>query len=120
MASVDLQHAPIICLAATATAVNGALEVDHLTVGIAVALLCRAPTVLPAAMAVAALADRGVDSADHAVALVDRAADSAGAASMAEDSVVADSTAVVAEDSTAVVAVIANRYSKTDRDNGPL
>ena len=72
-------------------------------------------------MAVAALADRGVDSADHAVALVDRAADSAGAASMAEDSVVAeDSTAVVAEDSTAVVVVIANRYRKTDRDNGPL
>ena len=105
MASVDLQHAPIICLAATATAVNGALEADR-TVGIAVALLCRAPTALPAAMAVAALADRGGDSADHAVALVDRAADSAGAASMAEDSVVA--------------AVIANRYRETDRDNGPL
>lgn len=110
---MDLQHAPIICLAATATAVNGALEADR-TVGIAVALLCRAPTVLPAAMAVAALADRGVDSADHAVALVDRAEASVVAASMAEAS-------AVAEDSTAVVAaVIANRYRETDRDNGPL
>ena len=113
MASVDIQHAPIICLAAMATAVNGALEADRLTVGIAVALLCRAPTVLPAAMAVAALADRGVDLVDHAVALVDRAAALVAAGSMAEVSVVEDSTAVVA-------AVIANRYRKTDRDNGPL
>ena len=81
--------------------------------GIAVALLCRAPTVLPAAMAVAALADRGVDSVDRAAALV--------AGSMAEVSVVAASMAAVAEDSTAVVAaVIANRYRETDRDNGPL
>lgn len=90
------------------------MEADRLTVGIAVALLCRAPTVLPAAMAVAALADRGVDSVDRAAALV-------AAGSMAEVSVVAASMAAVAEDSTAVVAaVIANRYRETDRDNGPL
>ena len=81
--------------------------------GIAVALQCRAPTVLPAAMAVAALADRGVDSADHAVALVDRAEASEGAASVVAASMAEASTAVVA-------AVIANRYRKTDRDNGPL
>ena len=102
------------------------MEVDHLTVGIAVALLCRAPTALPAAMAVAALADRGVDSADHAVALVDhavalvdRAEASEGAASVVAASM-AEASAV-AEASTAVVAaVIANRYRETDRDNGPL
>ena len=95
------------------------MEADRLTVGIAVALLCRAPTVLPAAMAVAALADRGVDSADHAVALVDRAEALEGAASVVAASM-AEASAV-AEASTAVVAaVIANRYRKTDRDNGPL